>query len=211
VAERNVSIIEALIADPPKLHIWGGEPQVGGLGPGTMRAIAEICESLPPDFTVLETGAGLSTLFFAACGAGTQICIAPDQALKERTLAAFAEHGLDPSRLDFRVARSEETLPGLTWTLQVDLVLIDGGHGWPTPFVDFCYAGRALRQDGILIVDDVQLYSCSQLYLLLEAQPGWRLLSVVDRKMAFFQKLTSARYLPEWGSQPFVVRHSRLN
>lgn len=37
-------------------------------------------------------------------------------------------------------------------------------------FVDFCYLNMMLVLDGVLFVDDVHLYSCEQLMLLLKEQ-----------------------------------------
>ena len=88
-----------------------------------------------------------------------------------------------------------------------EVALIDGNHGWPSVFVDFCYLNMMMVPDAVLFVDDVHLYSCAQLMLLLKEQPGFELVSVVS-KLATFRKRTKARFLPEWTLEPFVVANT---
>ena len=57
----------------------------------------------------------------------------------------------------------------------LDFALIDGGHGSPTPFLDFFYATHMLKQGGYIMVDDVQLHSVKELARLLAQQPGFEL------------------------------------
>lgn len=66
----------------------------------------------------------------------------------------------------------------------------------------------ALRQGGYLLVDDLQLYSCEQLYKLLRVQAGWELTRLVDRKLAVFRKLSAERYLPDFSEEPFIRNNS---
>ncbi len=95
----------------------------------------------------------------------------------------------------------------MTEGLTVDLALIDGGHGWPTVFVDFCYTNMMLRKDGIMIVDDILAFPCMQLFLLLKHQPGWKLEKIVSSKTAFFRKTADGRLLPDFGGQPYILNN----
>jgi hypothetical protein len=73
----------------------------------------------------------------------------------------------------------------------------------------FCYANMCLRKSGLLIIDDVQLHSVKQLFLLLKAQPGFVQTSVQwDWKLGAFVKETEDRFLPDFAGQPFLVMNS---
>jgi hypothetical protein len=204
---ENRAQLDALLADPPVLHIWDGKPRVGGMGGEVGHRLVRNIRALPiaDTFDVLETGAGLSTLLFLALGVTSITSIDPTAGLRDRVFAEAGSRGIDVRPLDYIEERSELVLPKLVESeRRYDLCLIDGSHSWPTVFVDFCYANACLRQGGLLLLDDVQLHSVRQLFLLLAAQPGYRLVSEQwDWKLAAFVKETGEPFLPQ--VQPFLV------
>ena len=199
---------EALLADLPKLHIWGGQPQVGGMDRRIgQRLIDEITALESP--VVLETGAGASTLLFLCLEPRSLISIAPDAELRDRMLAEADARDIPVGPLRFVVDRSEVALPPLAQGGEVlDVALIDGNHGWPSVFVDFCYVNYMLRTGGILFVDDVQLHSVGQLFLLLRQQEDAYELVALEGKLATFRKVGDQRYLPDWRQEPFIAKNS---
>ncbi len=71
----------------------------------------------------------------------------------------------------------------------------------------FLLANACLRQGGLLLLDDVQLHSVRQLFLLLAAQPGYRLVSEQwNWKLAAFIKETAEPFLAQ--VQPFLVANT---
>jgi predicted O-methyltransferase YrrM len=207
----KLAVLEALLGEKVKLHFWEGEWQDGGLTDHMLRTLFELSGSVSDDQTgvILETGAGLSTLAFLASAPARVITIAPDPKLRDRIDAQIARFSLDGSRIDYYVDRSENVLPDLAKSDEpfVDVALIDGGHGMPTVFVDFCYINKILKQGGYLAIDDIQLHSVRQLYLLLKSQPGFHIVRDLG-KLVVFQKTGNQRFLPEWNKQPFVVLNS---
>ncbi len=198
---------QALLQDLPALHHWGGGPQIGGLDRRIGRRVVDELEPLA-EATVMETGAGASTLLFLTLAPRVVTAIAPDDGLRTRILDEAARRGLDTSPLRFIVDRSEWALPGLAAAGErIDVALIDGNHGWPAVFVDFCYFNVMLRAGGTLFLDDVQLHSVGQLFLLLRQQPGFRFVAL-EGKFATFRKEGDEPFLPEWIGQPFVASNS---
>ena len=123
---------------------------------------------------------------------------------------AFALTSLpDASALTFVNDRSERALPkmALGGKTQCQAALIDGNHGWPSVFVDFCYLNMMMDRDAILFVDDVHIYACEQLMLLLKSQPEYELLRL-DKKMATFRKTSTAKFLPDWRGEPFIMANT---
>ena len=203
--------MEALLDGKPRLHFWDGEWQDGGLSDDMLRALFQLaCTVGDRDAgVILETGAGLSTLAFLASAPSRVIAVAPNQDLRDRIVAEATRLGLDGPSLDFHVGRSEDVLPDLAKVdaAFVDMALVDGGHGMPTVFVDFCYVNKVLKNGGYLALDDIQLHSVRQLYLLLKNQPGFAVVAH-HGKLVVLQKTDDRCFLPEWGKQPFVVLNS---
>lgn len=209
-SRENGAQIEALIASPPELHNWGGEPRVGGMGGEVGRRLVRNIRARPAanTFDVLETGAGLSTLLFLALGVTSITSVDPTAGLRDRIVAEAGTRGIHVGPLEYIEERSELVLPKLAESeRRYDLCLIDGSHAWPTVFVDFCFGNACLRQGGLLLLDDVQLHSVRQLFLLLAAQPGYRLVSEQwDWKLAAFVKETDEPFLSQ--IQPFLEANS---
>lgn len=196
----------ALVNDRPALHRnRSGEPQVGGLNRAVgERFIDEISSFDRPD--ICETGTGLSTLVFCALEPASVISISPAPDLHERTLDEAKTRDIDVTGLRFIDDRSERALPllALVEEQKIDVGFIDGNHGWPAVFVDFCYLNKMLRPGGILFVDDIQIFAVAQLVnLLRQHEPHFQFVSI-DSKMATFRKGADIDYLPDWTLQPYV-------
>lgn len=204
---KGTEAANALLADPPRLHHWGGDPEVGGLDQQIgNRIIAELARYASP--RVIETGAGVSTLLFCCLDPDALTSIDPGAALRDRMLAEAAARGVSTDRLRFLCEHSELVLPRLAAAGErFDVGLIDGCHNWPAVFVDFCYINLMLPAGGTLFVDDVQLYSVSQLYLLLRQQEEFEYVAL-DGKFATFRKTLDHPFLPEWRSQPYIEQNT---
>jgi hypothetical protein len=200
----------AFLRDLPKVHERGERPpRPGGLNPRIGQVMIDEIAKLGDGPRSIETGAGNSSLMFMMLGCSSVTAIAPDEKLGARIRKEAAERGVDDSVLRYIEERSEVALPRLALEEQArcDIAFIDGNHGWPSVFVDFCYLNMMMVPDAVLFVDDVQLYSCAQLMLLLKEQPGFELVSVVS-KLATFRKRTKRRFLPDWLEEPFVVSNT---
>lgn len=205
---------ESLIASPPKFHTWDGGTtwNTGGFDGASLSRLHELVGRFDSP-SIIETGAGCSTLAFLLAPATTVTSIATSAALFERIrtwLDSAGELEARQTHWDARVGRSEEVLPRLAADRpnSVDIALIDGGHGWPTVFVDFCYLNHMLRQGGILILDDLQLHSVAELGRLLHMQPGWVIDTEISGKTLAFKKTSDLGYLPDFSGQPYIKLRS---
>jgi hypothetical protein len=194
--------LQQVLADPPKVHDWGLPTLIhSGLPFG---AYARIAGTIGEDSRTLETGLGISTVLFA-CRRSNHICIAPDSAEHERLRQHCLVKGIPLDKVRFYLERSEKILPALN-AGPLDLVLIDGCHGFPVAFFDFYYLSTMLRVGGSLVVDDIQIWTGRVLTEFLREEPEWELEAVHERKTAFFLK--KAPYDPgkEWDRQPYLLR-----
>lgn len=171
VADRplNADVVRRVLADPPLVHDIDGEASVWSTGADVYELMASRC---PPGTRVLETGCGISTLVFVLCGARlTTVAYFPSEEERFRGHCASRDIALD--NVEFHVGSSHDVLPGLPRD-ELDLVFVDGGHGYPTPIVDALYAGRRLRRGGLLVLDDVNLPAVEVAARVLDADPSWQ-------------------------------------
>jgi precorrin-6B methylase 2 len=200
----------AVIADHPLVHVdRHGTPKDGGLNrPMGERFIEELSVLDRP--RIAETGSGLSTLVFLSLDPGSVISISPAPELHDRIRAQAVERGIDVAPLRFINDRSETALPllALVEEVELDAAFIDGNHGWPAVFVDFCYLNRMLRPGGLMFIDDIQLYAVAQLVCLLREQTPHYEFVCVESKMATFRKGLDLPYLPDWRMEPFITSNT---
>jgi hypothetical protein len=193
-----------LIRTPPLLHRDAeGAPTNYGLAADALEFLDNTVTS---SSSTLETGAGLSTVLFSLKGAD-HLCIVP---LREEVIAIqqyCKERGIRTDRTRFVVDRSEAVLPTLALN-KLDLVLIDGRHGFPGPMIDWFYTTPALKIGGHLLIDDTQLWPCRLLRDFLEAEPEWKLKQDLGRS-AVFEKLAEGSEAKEWNQQVMTLRNSQ--
>lgn len=159
------------------------------------------------DSTTVETGAGYSTIVFSQLGARhTTITPAAEEAA--RITAYCTENGISTERTTFAIGYSQDVLPDLECT-DVDLALIDGGHGFPIPAIDYFYLAPKLRIGGYLLIDDVDVWTGAMIVSVLKREPEWEFEGKLARRTAVFRK-TAPFVAREWNEQPTVVARSRV-
>lgn len=173
-----------------------------GIGTDTLRFLDKHVTS---ESRTLETGAGLSTLVFAYKGAA-HTCVTPWDLEVLRIKQHCMKCDIPAEKLTFVVGSSGEVLPRLFDSGPLDLVLIDGGHGFPMPFVDWLYCAPRLNVGGILIVDDTHLWTGAVLRDFLTEDSDWRLEAYFAYGVAF-KKIKLFRN-KEWTEQSFVLKRS---
>jgi hypothetical protein len=212
VSSQSKLLIDQLVADLPKLHFWSGEFSYGGFHASMILSIFySVFENTPEAPVIVETGAGLSTLAFLAAQPSRLVTISvdPDGGLERRLREWAAAKEFDVQPLEYINDFSELRLPAIAMGgLRADVCMMDGGHGWPTVFVDFCYLNMCLKQGGYLIIDDLHLYSVSQLVMLLKHQPGWTIHHKLGQKTIILRKDYDQPLLPDFGTQPFIKQNS---
>jgi hypothetical protein len=177
-----------------RTHTWGISE----------RVLEYMYDALPAGGTTLETGCGYSTLVFLG-RSSRHIAIAPDAAEQQAIELFCKDNGIDIGPLEFHAARSQDVWPGLQLPA-LDAVLIDGGHGFPVPFMDWYYTADAIRSGGLLLVDDVQLPTGKVLREFLLQEPEWRHVQDLG-KTAIFEKLVEGDVTSKGHNrQPWAAR-----
>src|SRR5437588_12441642 len=143
--------VDRLFADPPTVHVELGNPE-GGVWRTDRDCYEFMAKACVPGARTLETGLGISTVLFLLLGTHHS-CVTPFQCEVDRLLTYCRERRIATDQFQLILGFSNSVLPTLEGEL--DLVFIDGGHGFPTPMIDWCYAGGRLRRDGLVVIEDV--------------------------------------------------------
>ncbi|MCF3933457.1 class I SAM-dependent methyltransferase [Acuticoccus sp. M5D2P5] len=184
-----------------KLHADGmANWEISG---GVTEFIAAHCDA---GTSSLETGAGVSTLAFAAAGA-RHTAVTPSADEIARIRAEAAERGIEMSGVTFVEGFSQNVLPSLTGPL--DIVLIDGGHGFPIPAVDWTYAAARLTVGGYCLVDDIDIWTGQMLVQFMDEEDEWERVAIIRNRTAIF-RLVKPFVLREWRHQRSVVAKSKF-
>jgi hypothetical protein len=193
----ELDIIQRLLTDRPSFHL-GGDAHWDAL-PQTLKAIRRCVR--PGDRTI-ETGAGASTVIFAAVGA-YHTAISPDAAEHQLIRNYCLSTGVDTSRISFVVGLSDDILPAaLGRDRTLDVAFIDGAHSFPFPEIDWYYISRSLKIGGKLLLDDIPIPAITQVFRHMRLEPNWQLDGIFDDRSAGFTLLAPPEP-EEWSMQPF--------
>jgi predicted O-methyltransferase YrrM len=171
--------------------------------PGTLELIAR---HVSPGDRTLETGAGASTVVFAAAGARHH-AISPFGDEHKRIATYCADLGVGTDAVSFVEGRSDRVLPTLLGGERFDLAFIDGMHSFPGPVVDYHYVEQLLRPGGVLLLDDVPIPAVAVAFRYMRSSPDWAFVEVVDDRAAVFRKVADADDEDNWRTQPINRRY----
>jgi len=174
-------VTDALRRSPPGLH---GGREFWGLA---WAALEWLETNVSDGMATLETGAGASTIVFASRGA-EHVAVTPDPEEEERIRRACRERAIDDSRLAFHIGRSQEVLPALP-ERALDLVLVDGAHGFPYPVLDWWHLAPRLREGGRMLLDDAYLPGVTAVVDYVRSSDAWELEAPVSFRTALIHKL----------------------
>jgi protein-L-isoaspartate O-methyltransferase len=197
-------LVDGLIAvfeqDAYPLHREaGGESVNWSLRSETLRRLAD---QIAADAVTAETGCGLSTAVFAALSSRHH-CFTLDESERQSLHHLATTAGISMERVTFYYGDTAATLP-MAQLPPLDAVLIDGGHAFPYPVLDFHYLAQSIKGGGLLLIDDVWMPSVQQLIDYLDQESSWRRLSN-DGQTAWFQRMArdvaKSRYPDAWDTQ----------
>jgi predicted O-methyltransferase YrrM len=159
---------------------------------------------LAPGAVVLETGSGLSSIVILRRGVARLISVTP-YANEFETLQTYcAKVGIPTAPWQPVAASSLEWLPSATLP-PLDLVLIDGAHAFPAPFIDWHYTAEALKVGGVVVVDDLQLVTARILADFLRADQRWDEVHRDNRFAVYRKRVHPIRDEQDWLAQAWVA------
>lgn len=187
------TLVDRIRARPPLVHSAGS--RYWGLAWPALRWLEE---NVQPGMTTLETGSGASTIVFASRGA-RHTAISPDPGEHEGIKRYCAENGIATDDLSFFAGSSHEVLRDQWQPEPLDVVLVDGAHGFPYPVLDWWFTERHVKVGGRVLLDDAYLTSVNVVARYLRHSPSWALESVAGQRTPCFRKLDDTDPTFEWG------------
>jgi methyltransferase family protein len=159
---------------------------------------------LRPEHVTLETGAGRSTLVILRRGVRRHIAIQPDPVEFEGIREYCLGCGIATEALEAVAARSQDYFPSAHLP-DLDLVLIDGDHSFPAPFLDWYFTAERLRVGGLMAVDDTDILTGTFLADFMGADLKWEeICRHHSGRFAVYRKAAHPIHEDHWGFQPFL-------
>jgi hypothetical protein len=194
-------LTDDLRASPPGLH--GAGDEYWGLA---WAALGWLEDNVSSGMATLETGSGSSTLVFAAAGAEHE-AVTPDAEEEVRIRRECERRGIDSSSVRFRIGPSHEVLQ--QWEPRaLDLVLLDGAHGFPYPVLDWWYVAPHVRVGGLVLLDDAYMPPVRVLVDALREQPAWEVAAAVSPRTVAVRKVAEGLPPFDWHGERIGGRMS---
>ena len=185
-----MSLTDELRSAPPGLH---GASEFWGLA---WEALDFLERTVQPGMATLETGAGASTIVFAASGSDHE-AVTPSTDEAERIRAECERRGISTERLTFRIGSSADVLRD--WEARpLDLALVDGAHAYPYPTLDWWFLAPHVKVGGLVLMDDAYMPPVAAVVDYMRTSPAWRLEQPVSFRTAAARKLADEVPPSEW-------------
>jgi hypothetical protein len=185
-------------------EVGPGLHSAGSFSARTFQAIARAAHQRPIHNSV-ETGSGASTLLFShlsehhtvfALDIGGSIANVRRSQLLRRDAVTFVE------------GPTQATLPQYRFTEMLQLVLIDGPHGYPFPDLEYYFLYPHLETGALLILDDIHIPTVHNLFQFLRRDAMFELDEVVQTT-AFFTRTSAPTFDPfgdGWSQQNYNAK-----
>lgn len=197
--------LHSILKSPPKVHDWGtsGELTSTGMSSEVFEFMDKV---LNPESRSIETGIGISTAVFAF-KTSRHTCITPDPNEIVRLKSYLTKYDIPATNIQFICKKSYEAWFELKDNLW-NFVLIDGLHGFPTPFMDWYFLSQGLVVNGYLVIDDTHISTGKALKDFLKKEDSWKLIAPFSSKTAVFQKVKDFDNNKEFVDQPFIIEQT---
>jgi hypothetical protein len=178
---------------------------VGTFSARTFEAIARAAQGRRIHNSV-ETGSGASTLLFSHLSEHHTV-FASDGGSGSVTNVRRSPL-LRPNVVTFVEGPTQATLPQHRFTEKMQLILIDGPHGYPFPDIEYYFLYPHLETGGLLILDDIHIPTIHNLFQFLRRDAMFELDEVVQTT-AFFTRTSAPtfdRFGDGWWQQNYNAR-----
>ncbi|PWT84686.1 MAG: methyltransferase [Proteobacteria bacterium] len=171
---------------------WHG---AGACGPLALRATALYGQERRIVHSA-ETGVGKSTLLLSHMSQHHTVFAVEDTGTSNSLNKARTSPLLKRESVDFVVGPTQATLPRHTFEDRLQLVLLDGPHGYPFPELEYYFFYPHLDENGLLIIDDIHIPTIFRLFSFLREEAMFDFLGVA-LTTAFFRRNSTPTFHPQ--------------
>ena len=194
------TLTDRLRAAPPGIH--GDGDEYWGLA---WPALEWLEGELRRDMTTLETGSGASTIVFAAAGTD-HVAVTPDPDEETRVRTACDTLGISSATVSFAVGFSHDVLPTQP-ERSLDLVLLDGAHGFPYHILDWWHVAPQVKLGGRILLDDAYLPPVTAVVDHAQASSSWEVERSVGYRTVVVRKLADELPPFDWEGGRLTFRY----
>jgi Methyltransferase domain len=187
----GTTLTERLRAAPPGIH-GAGDEYWGLAWPALEWLESELREGM----ATLETGSGASTIVFASAGTD-HVAVTADPDEETRVRASCRELGVSSEGVSFSVGYSHDVLPRLP-KRPLDLVLLDGAHGFPYPILDWWHIASQVRVGGRILLDDAYMPPVAVVVDHARSSPAWEVEHAVGYRTVVIRKVADELPSFDW-------------
>lgn len=184
-------ILDALASLPKDFHDAGVMPL------NVLEAIERHSRDLDIKNSV-ETGSGLSTILLSHLSKN-HLVFAKERFGERQgnSISSVQNSGLFRSEsVEYVIGPTQRMLPNYEFTEKLQLVLIDGPHGFPYPDLEYYYLYQHLDEGALLIIDDIHIPTIRQLAEVLCEDEMFEKLEVVESCL-FLKRTEATMFDPE--------------
>jgi Methyltransferase domain len=191
------TILQEVLRLPDDWHEAGSFPAE------VLEALVTHSSARPLTHTA-ETGTGKSTLLLSHLSEDHTVFTSDDSS--NTSLGRVMESPLlNRERVHFVLGPTQSTLTRHTFLHPLQLVLLDGPHGYPFPEMEYWSFYPHLEENGLLIVDDIHIPTIGRLFEFLREEQMFDDLGAVHTT-AFFRRNATELFDPfgdGWWRQNF--------
>jgi hypothetical protein len=184
---------------------WHG---AGVCGTAALRAIAHTARARPIAHSA-ETGVGKSTLLLFHLSAHHTVFALDDTGSSNSLQQVCESPLLNSAHVTFVVGPTQQTLPQHAFgDHRLQLVFLDGPHGYPFPELEYYFFLPHLDEDAVLVIDDIHIPTIFRLFSFMREEAMFDYLGRASTT-AFFRRNASALFDPlgdGWWLQNFNRR-----
>jgi len=214
-AVDKAKVLHRLTVDNPAFH-YAREDQIRRVMAAGFDMTAGECNLAPSaevlrwiagrvtaDMITIETGAGQTTVLFAALAKHHYCCTEAAEEI-ERIRTYMEGIGIPSGNVTFLLGSSDVALPQLKIGERFDFAFIDGCHGYPFPAMDWHHIDKLLRVGGLLGMDNVELRPVREHCEFLEENGSYERIATITAEgyfVRFYEKLRDEHR--EWVDQEY--------
>jgi hypothetical protein len=169
---------------------WHG---AGSLKSSVLKAIARHARELDLRCTA-ETGSGKSTLLFSHLSRRHLVFAMDDGNGSVRRVQESPL--LKTDVVGFIEGPTQTTVPAYVFSEPVQIVMLDGPHGYPFHHLEYYHFYPHLETGGLMIVDDIDIPSIYDMFRFLKKDEMFDLIEVVHTT-AFFRRTAAPTFNPK--------------